>query len=461
MERWLPDAFVFVIGLTFLTMALALWRTEARAPEVLTYWYGGLTHAGFLTFAMQILLVVVTGYVVGTSPPVHRFIEKTSGIARTPRAAYGFLSLLTGAVMLLNWSLGLVVGGLYVRAVARRVPGVDYRVLCAASFTGMLLWHGGFSGSIPLSLNTPGHPFVDLCGIIPTGATLFSPLNVWTNVLLLATLPLLMMWVAPTGQAVEMQVDPLELEDEAPATPPLPATWMGRLVHRRSLGLALGVVGLIAVAAQALPPQDTGATSTGAYTAFLATHPHLVVAALGRGLNLNLVFVVLLFLGLLLHRSPAAFATAMTRSIQSAAAIVYQFPLYSGIAAVMSKSGLGAQIAHAIVAHATATTFPALAFLSAGLVNLFVPSGGGQWVVQGELILTAARDLHVPAAKAALAVGYGDAWTNMIQPFWSLLFVPIIGRGLNLRSQDFLGYALLAFVWAGVVWILCLTFLPV
>ena len=103
---------------------------------------------------------------------------------------------------------------------------------------------------------------------------------------------------------------------------------------------------------------------------------------------------------------------------------------------MMSLSGVSTLIAQTITHYASTESFSALTFLSAGLLNLFIPSGGGQWAVQGPLILQSAHTLQAPLGESVMAFSYGDAWTNMLQPFWALPLLGITG----LKAQQIVGY---------------------
>ncbi len=167
----------------------------------------------------------------------------------------------------------------------------------------------------------------------------------------------------------------------------------------------------------------------------------------GGKLGLNSVNLIFLFAGILLHKTPANYLRALNDAIRNTGGIVLQFPLYAGIMGMMVHSGLAGSISQWFVAISTPTTFPFFTFLSAGIVNFFVPSGGGQWAVQGPIVMPAAEALGVPLGKAAMAIAWGDAWTNMVQPFWAL---PLLGiAGLSIR--DIMGYCVVALLWSGLI----------
>ena len=114
---------------------------------------------------------------------------------------------------------------------------------------------------------------------------------------------------------------------------------------------------------------------------------------------------------------------------------------------MMTTSGLAAVISEGFVSISNEFTFPLFTFLSAGLVNIFVPSGGGQWAVQAPIMLEAAQTMDVSIPKTAMAVAWGDAWTNMIQPFWALPALAIAG----LKAKDIMGYCVITLLVSGIV----------
>ncbi len=125
--------------------------------EMVAYWGNGFWD--LLEFGMQMSLVVVTGYILASTPVVKRFLAKLSRIAKTPGQAVMLVTFVALVACLINYGFGLVVGALFAVHVAKRVPSVDYRILIASAYSGMVIWHGGFSGSVPLLIATPGHFF--------------------------------------------------------------------------------------------------------------------------------------------------------------------------------------------------------------------------------------------------------------------------------------------------------------
>src|SRR5699024_2151318 len=164
----------------------------------------------------------------------------------------------------------------------------------------------------------------------------------------------------------------------------------------------------------------------------------------GFDLNINLVNLIMLFLGILLHRTPRRFLHSVNNAVKNVGGIIVQFPFYAGIMGMMVASGLSEQMSLWFIGISNEFTYPLFTFLSAGLVNFFVPSGGGQWAVQGPIMIPAGIEIGVDTAKTAMAVAWGDAWTNMIQPFWALPLLAIAG----LRVRDIMGFCVIILIYS-------------
>jgi short-chain fatty acids transporter len=152
---------------------------------------------------------------------------------------------------------------------------------------------------------------------------------------------------------------------------------------------------------------------------------------------------------ILLHGRFSSFLKAIDEAIGGAAGILIQFPLYFGIMGLMKYSGLVEVFSNFFIAHSNATTYPLFTFLSAGIVNIFVPSGGGQWAVQGPIIVKAATSMGIDLPKSILAMAYGDQLTNMLQPFWALPLLGITG----LKAKEILPYTLLMMLVGAVIFV--------
>ncbi|ETX30653.1 short-chain fatty acid transporter [Roseivivax isoporae] len=415
MDRYLPDPFVFVLVLT-LVAALAAMLTQGTTPlAVVTMWGDGFW--SLLQFSMQMLLVLVTGYMMASTPLVRRGLATLAGFADSAGGAILLVSVVSLAASWINWGFGLVVGALFAKELARKIE-VDYRLLVASAYSGFIVWHGGLAGSIPLSIATEGHPFADQIGVVPTSETIFAFYNLAIVVALFIAVPLINRAMMPRDED-RVLVDRALLDQGETDIPPA-RTPAERAEQSRILAGLIGAGG----------------------AAWLIQH-----FATGGGLTLDVINFLFLTLAIILHGTPANLLASLSQAVRGGAGIVIQFPFYAGIMAIMVQSGLAAAISEGLVGFASTTTLPLWSFLSAGIVNFFVPSGGGQWAVQAPVILPAAEALGLDPARAAMAVAWGDAWTNMVQPFWAL---PILGIA-GLRAKDIMGFCTMHLILSGLI----------
>lgn len=417
--RVVPDPFVIALGLTvvvgcFGAALLAGGGTPlADVPgRLFAGWFAGFSNAKLLGFALQMCLVLVTGHALALAPPVQRVIGRLARLPRTPGHATLLVAVVACAAAVLHWGLGAVVGALVAREVARHAGSrglrVHYPLLGAAAYTGLAVWHGGLSGSAPLKVAEADHFAAKISGVVPVSETLLSPLNLVitsTLIVVIAALCWLMTPRDPDRLVAPEALPPLPEVREVVAT-----TLPERLGEWRGVGVVTGLVGL--------------AFAFGA----LATDR--------LQLDLDTVNMLFLFVGILAHGSLRRYLEAVADGARGAGSIVLQFPFYFGILGMMSASGAIEWLSTAMTDVAGPGTFPLVVFLSAALVNLVIPSGGGQWAVQGEILLTAGKALGVAPGVTVMAFAYGDAATNLVQPFWALPLLGIMG----LRARDLLGY---------------------
>lgn len=413
-DRYLPDPLVIVIVLTIMIMiACVVFRGDAPT-DMLGYWMDGFW--SLHGFAMQMVLILVAGFVVATTPLFKLLMIRIADAARTPGRAIVIVTLVSLMASWLNWGIGLVVGAVLARELARRVPSVDYRLLIASAYSGFLIWHAGLSGSIPLSLATSGHFLEDSVGLIPTSETLFSSLNIGLVVAMFIALPL-------TNYLMMKHSDPIPFTDFTDETKPIKANVSRpaeRLEHSVWPALLISVMGIAAVA---------------------------LYAVKGGGLNLNVIIFALIFVGIGLHKNLSNFLEQINEAVKGASGIIIQFPFYAGLMGIMAQSGLASDLAQVFVNISTAATLPVWSFLSAGLINMLVPSGGGQWAVQGPIVMEAAQALNADTSRVAMAFAWGDSWTNMLQPFWALPALAIAG----LKARDIMGYCSVVLVVSGAI----------
>lgn len=436
-ERWLPDAFIFAIILTIITFILS-WITTGQGPlELVNHWGVGVWN--LLSFSMQMALVLVLGNAFASSRPVKRVLQAIARLAKTPTQAILLVSFVSAIACWLNWGFGLIVGALLARELARNVKGVDYRLLIAAAYSGFVVWHAGISGSVPLQINSDLaqlEMFSEglITELIPTSRTIFSTPNLILSGLIIVTLPFINRFMHPDPDKV-VTVDPKRLaEPEEVVVVKENLTPADKLENNRILSLLIVIAGV-------------------AYLGYYFVNN-------GFDLNLNIVNFIFLMLGLLFHGSPINYVRAIDEAVRGVGGVILQFPFYAGIMGLMiGKNAEGVSLAGNItnlfLSISNQQTFPLFTFWSAGLVNFFVPSGGGQWAVQGPIMMPASVKLGVDPAVTGMAIAWGDAWTNMIQPFWALPALGIAG----LRAKDIMGFCLMVLLYTGILISLAFLFL--
>ena len=444
--RWVPDPFAIALGLTVVTLGLCVAATGEGPLELVGEW-GGRLHQGellstenglwkLLGFGMQMCLILVTGHALASSRPVHWLLNWLAKLPQTAVQAVVLTALVAMACALINWGLGLIVGALIARNVGRSAKerGIDvhYAVLGAAGYSGLLVWHGGLSGTAPLSV-TQAKDIASSLGRediepISLSQTVFSPLNLIVVALLLIAVPVFLALMLPREKGRIIPITQAQAMDTAPADPrpanPTPAERFERSPFLSIVIAAMGIVYLV---------------------------QYLSEIGVDR-IDLNSVILLFLALGFLLHGNPRAYGRAIGDATSSCAGIILAFPFYAGIMGMMDLSGLISQFAGFISETASAGALAPLTFLSAGVVNLFVPSGGGQWVIQGPIAIQAAENLGLPLGKVVMAVAYGDQWTNMLQPFWALPLLGITG----LRARDIIGYTGALMLLVAPIFLICL-----
>ncbi len=429
-QRWLPEPFVFAILLTFVAAIVAMPVCHQTPLEVVEHWGGGVWN--LLAFAMQMALVLVCGSTLAAAPTVKRGISALARIPKSPAGAIALVTVISALACWLNWGFGLIVGVIFAKEIARQMAGVDYRLLIASAYSGFVVWHAGLSGSIPLTMATPGDALATatngaLTAPVPVSETILNPHNIVIVLLVIVAITVANTLMHPKTGAVT--VDPGLLADpetlESPDNPgeKTPAQRMERS-HLLSWMIAL----LLAA--------------------------YLVVKLFVRGGTLDLGIVIMLFLslGLMLHGTPLAYVRAFGKAATGASGIILQFPFYAGIMGIITGVGasgicMGTVIANACINISNPTTYPLLTFLCAALLNMFVPSGGGHWAIQAPIMFTAGADLGVDPGLTGTAIAWGDAWTNLIQPFWALPALAIA----KLSARDIMGYCLIDLLITGVI----------
>ncbi len=435
-QKLLPDAFIFCIILTLIVFVAGVLATGQTPMQYVNHWGNGVW--SLLLFSMQMALVLVLGNAFATAPLIQRGLGAIASIPKTPVQAIVVTNIVSIICCWLNWGFGLIAGALLAMEVAKRVKSVDYRLLIASSYAGFVVWHGGISGSIPLAVATWDESLKKVTGgiidaddkVIPTEQTVFAMYNIVICIAILVVMPLVMVAMHP-AKGEEITVDPKVFTNDN-ATEVKKArkdmTPAEKLENSMVLSMLIGALGL----------------------AYIISH---FISKGVEGLNLDTINMIFLILGIILHRTPIAYIKAVSKAVSGAAGIILQFPFYAGIMGMMTgKTGdngvsLAILISNFFVSVSTPATFPMFSFWSAGIVNFFVPSGGGQWAVQGPIMLPAAQKIGVDLGVTSMSIAWGDAWTNLLQPFWAL---PALGIA-KLGARDIMGYCLICLIVTGVI----------
>ncbi|HDR4572776.1 short-chain fatty acid transporter [Bacillus cytotoxicus] len=435
-QRFLPEPFILSCLLTVFVIFFGMFATEQSLIQMIAHWGDGIW--GLLSFAMQMALVLVTGSALANAPLIRKGLMKAAQLPRTSGQGIIAISIVSLLGAYINWGFGIVVSVLYAKEVAKHIKELDYRLAIASSYSGFLIWHAGLSASIPLTLASGGETLIkttagSLKEAIPITETLFSPYALVPIIVFFITMPLINRAMHPDANHT-VTVDPNVFHEEAAAQETEVRTFAEKMENSIWITICIGLLGIIYM------------------IHYFSTK--------GFNLTLDIVIFILLIAGLIFHRTPIQYIRAFSESTKSASGILLQFPFYAGIMGMMMGANseglsLGGAISNFFIQISNETTFPLFTFLSAGIVNIFVPSGGGQWAVQAPIMIPAGAELGVPAAKTAMAIAWGDAWTNLIQPFWALPALAIAGLG----ARDMMGFCVIHLLYAGAIIGLCLLFI--
>lgn len=446
----LPAPFTIAVILTIITFLIALVFTlpnttnfSSYSYKLLQFWEEGVWSSGLMVFALQMMLMLVLGHVLALTKPVNKVISLAVKRCDSTAKAAALVTLLTVLVALFNWGLGLIFGAIFARKVAEHAKQnnikINYPLIGAAGYSGLMVWHGGLSGSSLAKVAEPNHLKEMMAGIFTTEQihllpnqisyweTVGSSMNLTVIALLIIILPLSMYWIGRKTKSIEFNLkktnEDIILEETV--------TGAEKLDHSSLFSILFGGIIFSYVILKIIFEYDNN------------------ILAFFNPNNINLL---LFALAILLHKNFTQFLKATDDAISGAAGILIQFPLYFGIMGIMKSSGLVGEISDFFVQVSTATTYPLYTFLSAGLVNVFVPSGGGQWAVQGPIIIQAASEMGLSLPKSIMALAYGDQLTNMLQPFWALPLLGITG----LKAKEILPYTLYLMLIGTVIYLSCL-----
>jgi len=453
-ERWfktfLPTPFSIALCLTFIAFLLAISLTKPNnlsafhySLKIIEYWENGLWNNALMVFAVQMMLILVLGHILALSKPIDKLIKNITSYCNTTSSSATIVCFFTLIVSFFNWGLGLIFGAILARKVAenstKKDLNISYPIVGAAGYSGLMVWHGGISGSAPIKVAENGHikelmqtiTSPEKLALLPDAIyfneTVFSSMNIVTSLLLLLLIPCFFYIIGKNKHSNHI-VNTIPVNTKKPT--PIGAE---KIDNSRYFSLISGTIIL----------------SYAIYKAFIK--PDYFSLSF---ITPNYICLVLLGLCLALHENILSFLKALDSAIGGASGILIQFPLYFGIMGIMRESGLILIFSDFLISISNQTTFPIFTFISAGVVNIFVPSGGGQWAIQGPIIIESAQQLNIPLSKAIMSLVYGDQLTNMLQPFWALPLLGITG----LKAKEILPYTMLTMLIGMIIFITALLF---
>jgi short-chain fatty acids transporter len=426
-ERWLPDSYAIAVLCVFIVATGALLNGASISRVAISFGDGFWT---LIPFTMQMMLVIVGSYVTADSPPVARLTRRLAALPRSSRAAILLVAVFGMLLSLVHWGLGMIFASLLVRALAARTDlRVDYRAAGAAAYLGMgSIWAMGLSSSAAQLMANPASmppALFAITGVIPFSQTIF----LWQSVVLTAVLMVVTAWIA-------WQTAPADID------------------VRTASDLGIDVA--------ASRPATIRHTRPGEWLEF---NPllNLLIAALGLGWlyhefsmkgvesaisNLNTYNFIFLILGLLLQWRPRNFLDAVARSVPSVAGVLIQYPLYAGIASLLTNAvnadgvALTTVMSHAFTHFTNSHTFAVVIGIYSAILGYLIPSGGGKWIIEAPYVMQVANDLHYHLGWAVQIYNAAEALPNLINPFWML---PMLGI-LKLHARDLIGYTFVQFI---------------
>ena len=431
LKNVLPAPFTIAVILTFLTILIAFFISadsynSKNFFEILSFWEKGLWDNNLMVFALQMMLMLVLGHSLALSKPISKIINNITTHCNNTANAAAIVTFTTLLVAFFNWGLGLIFGAIFARKVGEHasknnIP-LNYPLIGAAGYSGLMIWHGGISGSAPIKIAEQGHFLAEKIGTISQAETIFSAMNVTISLSLIVILPLFMFFLAKKTKSEIVNIIEVEKIEK------IKLDGAEKIDHSNLIAYIFGGIIIIYCFYKAILLPDK--------------------------MTLNFItpnFINLSLLGLcvILHKNFFQFIKSVDSAIKGASGILIQFPLYFGIMGIMKDTGMIELMSDLFISISNENTFPIFTFFSAGLVNIFVPSGGGQWAIQGPIIVEAAMKLGVSIPKSVMSLAYGDQITNMLQPFWALPLLGITG----LKAKEILPYTLLLMLLGGVIFI--------
>lgn len=427
-ERYLPDAFIFLVILT-LFMFIVGFIKGFSIFDLSLIWGNGFTN--LFEFTMQSTLIMVAGFTLAHTPLINRFLKSLAYAAKNEVQVIFITVLVMMAASWISWGFGLIAGAIIAREMGKvHRDRIHYPIVVAAAYAAFIVWHGGYGGAIPQLIATEGHFLQDEIGLISVTETIFSFQNLLSIAILAIAIPLVFIWMRPKNAEVR-----IGFPDEAIAK-----------IEKEEQEEKLKNKNTIKEEYSPAEKLDTYRIVTLIVGSLLLIY--LIVYFVNGGpVDINRVVISIVTLGLLLTPNVQEYRKTFAEGAKTAYPVIFQFPFYAALMALMIQTGFASDIAQVFVNISNAETLPFFSFISAGIINFFVPAGGAQWAVQGPIMVEAAQILDADMAKVAMGVAWGDAWTNYIQPFWALPMLAIAGLGI----RHIMGYTIILLFVVGAI----------
>jgi short-chain fatty acids transporter len=419
-ERWFPDAYIFAAIAVAIVCVAALFM--GRTPSEISIDFGK-SFWSLIPFTMQMTFVVIGGYIVAVSPPVKRLVAILASFPKTPKGAVAYVAFMAMVASLLSWGFSLIFAGVLTREVSKRVKGIDYRAIGAAAYLGLgSIWALGFSSSAALLMATKTSIPADLykiSGTIPLSETILT----WQNLVMIVVLVILSVWIcyvscpsaakAKTAETAGIRYN--EEPDDSEGQAQTPGEYLEYSPILTIVIVLLGIGYLFHVF-----------TTQGGLAA----------------VDLNTYNIMFLMVGMLLHWKPRSYLKAAARAVPMTGGVLMQFPLYAGIFGVLMGSGLTEVLSRFFVSICTHGSMPVIVGIYSAILGLFLPSGGGKWIVEAPYMLDAANQLNVNLGWVVQVYNAAEALPNFINPFWML---PLLGL-TGVKARDLAGYSILQLI---------------
>jgi len=418
--RVIPDAMSTAVGM-LLVLGVGALAIGNSGAAVMDAFYRGLWM--LLPFTMQMTLILVLSSTLGAAPVFRQAVARLSRLPRTVNQVFALSCLVVACLAYLYWGLAIALGPLvsiyFAREAEKKGIEVDFPFLLATTAAAASVWQFGLSASAPLLMNTPGHFLEKQTGLMPLSTTIWAPATVVFLVTFFVAIIAAARFLHPSRpqplsefpDAFKLAEPLLVIAEAEPIDRTASVPTISARVERSSLPVAILVAALAA----------------WVYYHFAVKH---------LGLDLNSLNTVLFGLALLVHRNVSNFNRALQTAILSCWPIVVMYHLYGGVAGLLQFTTLGETTGGLLAAVSTRHTLPFFTALISTVVACFVPSSGGQWVIQGYVTVTAAAAVGASAQQGLLALSVGDQMGNLLTPFWAA-----VGAGIaRIDFRRFIGY---------------------